>query len=77
MISQKKNLKRKVLKKSGWSNLDQPLFLNFFNAHLPFSLRKDMSPDLMRFDKNFSKNRECPLTQVKSFAIKLGFIWFF
>ena len=33
-----------------------------------------MSIDLMRLKPHFIKNRECPLTQVKSFAIKLGFI---
>ena len=28
----------------------------------------------MRFQPHFLKNRECPLTQVKNFRIKLGFI---
>ena len=33
-----------------------------------------MSIDLMRFEPHFLKNMECPLTQVKNFRIKLGFI---
>ena len=45
-----------------------------FNAHLPFSQRKAMSLDIMRSNNDLLKNSERPLTQVKNFRLKLGFI---